>query len=104
MVQLKALIFMMETFSFGRAKYVLTFIDDFSGKTFVYFLKTKDETYEIFRQFKSLVEKQTDHEIKRVRSDNGGEYIFESIEKYCKRNGIVHEKTTPYTVRVNRMV
>lgn len=91
----------MEVASFGRAKFVLTFIDDFSRKTFVYFLKTKDETFELFQQFKELVEKQTGNKIKRIRTDNGGEYISASFEKYCKKNGITHEKTTPYTPEQN---
>jgi transposase InsO family protein len=91
----------METASFGRAKYVLTFIDDFSRKTFVYFLRTKDETFELFQQFKGLVEKQTGKQIKRIRTDNGGEYISDGFEKFCKRNGILHEKTTPYTPEQN---
>lgn len=91
----------METASFGRAKYVLTFIDDFSRKTFIYFLRTKDETYETFQSFKSMVEKQTSHKIKIVRSDNGGEYICKGFERYCRKNGILHEKTTPYTPEQN---
>lgn len=91
----------METISFGRAKYVLTFIDDYSRKTFVYFLKSKDETCETFQNFKTMVEKQTNHKIMRVRSDNGGEYICENFERYCKKNGILHEKTTPYTPEQN---
>lgn len=36
------------TRSLGNALYLLTFIDDFSRRVFVYFLKTKDETFSKF--------------------------------------------------------
>jgi hypothetical protein len=39
------------------ARYVLTFIDDFSRYTWVYFLKNKDHVFEKFKEFRALVEK-----------------------------------------------
>ena len=43
--------------SFQRARYLLTFIDDYSRRTWVYFLKNKSETFDTFLVFKALVEK-----------------------------------------------
>ena len=37
--------------------YCAIFIDDFSRKTWIYFLKTKNETFNKFQDFKALVEK-----------------------------------------------
>jgi hypothetical protein len=42
----------------GSMDYV-SFIDDFSHKTWIYFLKTKDEVFNRFQEFKALVENQT---------------------------------------------
>ena len=42
--------------SFGGKRYMLTFIDDFSRKVWVYFLRQKNETFSIFKKFKALVE------------------------------------------------
>jgi hypothetical protein len=39
--------------------YYIIFIDDFSRKTWIYFLKTKDESFSRFQDFKNLVENQT---------------------------------------------
>ena len=39
----------------GHAYYV-TFIDDLSRKTWIYFLKTKGEVFARFKEFKALVE------------------------------------------------
>ena len=42
--------------------------------TFGYLLEHKDQTFESFKNFKALVENQTNLKIKMLRSDNGGEY------------------------------
>jgi hypothetical protein len=49
----------METLSFGKARYFLTFHDDYSRKTWVYFMQEKSEVFTHFVQFKELVEKQS---------------------------------------------
>ena len=43
--------------SFSGAKCALTFIDDFSRQTWVYFLKYKSEVFKNFVDFKAFVEK-----------------------------------------------
>ena len=42
--------------SFSGYKYFLTFIDDFSRHTWVYFLKLKSEFFNMFFAFKAFVE------------------------------------------------
>ena len=61
--------------SFSGYKCFLTFIDDFSRRTSVYFLKLKSEVFNMFLAFKAFVEKQSGHQILKLRSDNGGEYL-----------------------------
>lgn len=48
--------------------YFVTFIDDFSKKTWIYFLKTKDEVFSHFQEFKDLVENSTSRNIKVLLS------------------------------------
>ena len=60
--------------------YFVTFIDDYSQKTWIYFLKTKDEVLEKFWEFKTQVENATGRRIKTLRSDNGGEYISMELQ------------------------
>ena len=57
------------------AEYFVTFIDDHSRKTWIYFLETKDEVFIRFKEFQALLENLTWKWIKVLRSDNGGEYI-----------------------------
>lgn len=65
----------MKTQFIGGVKYFLIFIDDKTRKTFIYFLKAKDNIFNKFQDFKALVEKETGKCIKILRSDNSREYI-----------------------------
>jgi hypothetical protein len=60
--------------SLGGSLYYVSFIDDFSRKTWIYFLRKKSKVFEIFKEFKALVENQTEKKIKVLRTDNGGEF------------------------------
>lgn len=61
----------IEPASFGMNMYFLLFIDDYSRKTWVYFLKQKSEVFFVFKKFKALVENQSDYGIKATRPDQG---------------------------------
>jgi hypothetical protein len=54
--------------------YTVSFIDDYSHQTWVYFLKSKDDVFGKFNEFKALIENFSERKIKILRSDNGGEY------------------------------
>lgn len=56
---------------------------------------------ETFKEFKSFVEKQTDCQIKRVRFNNGGEYINNELKNFFRQEGIKLEPTIPYTPEMN---
>ena len=81
--------------------YYVSFIDDFSRNTWIYFLKKKSEVFDGFKEFKALVENQTEKKIKVLRTDNCGEFCSKEFEEFCKKCGIVRQKTTPYTPQQN---
>ncbi|KAJ6937917.1 hypothetical protein NC652_012263 [Populus alba x Populus x berolinensis] len=87
--------------STGQNRYFLTFTDDFSRKTWIYFLKRKSEVFNCFKDFKAIVEKQTGYTIRTVRSDQGGEYTANDFEAYCTQQGIRHQTTPAYTPQLN---
>jgi hypothetical protein len=43
----------MSAASVKGTSYYVTFIDDFSRKTWIYFMKTKDEVFSYFKEFKA---------------------------------------------------
>ena len=47
--------------SFSGFKYFLTFIDEYSRRTWFYFLKLKSEVFNMFLAYKALVEKKSGH-------------------------------------------
>ncbi|KAI9201145.1 hypothetical protein LWI28_018928 [Acer negundo] len=85
----------------GQNQYFLTFIDDYSRKTWVYFLKRKSEVFGYFKEFKTLVEKQSGYHIKALRSDQGGEYAAGAFQEFLKQQGIRHQFTPAYTPQLN---
>lgn len=87
--------------SLGGNRYYLTFIDDFSRKSWVYILKEKSETLDKFKKFKAMAEKQSGHYLKILRSDRGGEYTSNIFKSFYRTHGINHQLTTAYTPQQN---
>jgi transposase InsO family protein len=87
--------------SYGGSRYMLTIIDDYSRKVFPYFLKTKDETFAAFKEWKVMIERQTERKVKLLRTDNGGEFCSDAFDDYCRQEGIVRHHTIPYTPQQN---
>ncbi|XP_074353045.1 uncharacterized protein LOC141692213 [Apium graveolens] len=90
--------------SFSGKRYFITFIDDFSHRTWVYFLNKKSEAFELFKRFKVMVEKMSGCQIKALRSDNGGEFTSKQFNSFCEEHGIRRFLTTPYSPQQNGIV
>jgi transposase InsO family protein len=91
----------MPSSSINGYVYYVSFIDDYSRKTWIYFLKTKDEVFSKFKEFKALIENLSEKRIKILRSDNGGEYTSKAFVNFCKDVGIKRELTNPYNPQQN---
>src|ERR1700694_4751159 len=66
--------------SWSGKRYYVTFIDDYSRRVWVYVIDKKSDVCDMFVKWKTLVENQTQHTIKAVRSDRGGEYINHKLQ------------------------
>ena len=82
----------------GYAYYV-SFIDGFSRKTWVYFMKDKDGVF--CKEFKALIENHIEKKIKTIRSDNGREFTSNEFKELCKESRIKREFSTPYNPQQN---
>ena len=87
--------------SVGGSWYYMTFIDDFSSYTFVYFLKSKSDVLAKFKEFVLLMENLTEKKVKTLRSDNGGEYTSIEFQQFYTEHGINRELTVPMTPEQN---
>jgi hypothetical protein len=90
--------------SLGGSLYFVTFIDDYSGKTWLYLLKSKDEVFSKFQEFKVEIENLTNKKIKTLRTDNGGEYTSKEFVAFCKSAGIRRELTVPHNPQQSGVV
>lgn len=57
--------------SLSGKQYFLSIIDDKTRKVWLYFLRTKDETFDKFCEWKELVENRVDRKVKCLRTNNG---------------------------------
>jgi transposase InsO family protein len=85
----------------GGNRYFVTFTDDYSRKTWSYLLKEKSSVFDVFKRFKSLVEKESSCSIKSLRSDRGGEYTSTEFNDFCSSQGIKRQLTAAYTPQQN---
>ena len=88
----------MSTTSLSVYVYYVSFIDYYSRKTCIYFLKGK---YELLEKFKSLEENLFEKKIKTLRSDNGREFTLNEFKYFCKESGIKSDLTRPYNPQQN---
>jgi transposase InsO family protein len=86
----------MSSPSLNGCLYYAIFIDDFSRKSWIYFLKAKNETFSKFLEFKELIENQTGKHICAMRTDNGGEFESHQFDDFCKEVGIKRQLIVPY--------
>jgi len=87
--------------SYGSHRYFVTFIDDFIQKTWMHFLKEKTEVFDMFKQFKNLVEKENGYFIKDIRTNRGGEFTSVKFNKFYEDHVIWHSLTAPYSCQQN---
>ncbi|GAU32405.1 hypothetical protein TSUD_220940 [Trifolium subterraneum] len=91
----------MQVDSTGGNKYFVSFVDDHSRKLWTYLIKRKSEVFDVFKKFKAMAEKQSDHKLKVLKIDGGGEYVSNAFSEYCEAEGIMHEVIPPYTPQQN---
>ncbi|TXG60670.1 hypothetical protein EZV62_015243 [Acer yangbiense] len=73
--------------SHGGNRYFITIIDDFSRKVWLYLMKHKNEALNKFREWKTLVEKQSERKVKKLRTNNGLEFCSDEFTDFCKKEG-----------------
>ncbi|TYZ61547.1 hypothetical protein PybrP1_003632 [[Pythium] brassicae (nom. inval.)] len=87
----------MNSVSKGGARFVLTFIDDFSRCVFVYLIVLKALVFDRFLEFKRMVETQFGIKVKRIRTDNGTEIVNKRFNALCASSGIIRQTSAPYS-------
>ena len=64
--------------------YYVSFIDDFSRNTLIYFIQRKYEVFDKFKEFKALIENQIEKKIKVLMIDNGREFHGNEFKEFLR--------------------
>ncbi|XP_076398156.1 uncharacterized protein LOC143266621 [Megachile rotundata] len=89
------------TESFRRARYFVTFIDDYSRWCEVFFLQNKSDVLRAFKVYKARVENQTGKKIKYLMTDNGRKYCNREFDEFLNESGIRRRLTVAHTPQQN---
>ncbi|GJQ97432.1 putative ribonuclease H-like domain-containing protein [Tanacetum coccineum] len=87
--------------SLNHKTYCLVITDDFSRFSWVFFLRTKDETSGILKDFIRQIENQLNQKVKTIRCDNGTEFKNRDFIEFCGSKGIKREYSNDRTPQQN---
>ena len=84
-----------------HVKFSLVVIDDCSGFGFVFNLKHKDEAVKVLIELDKTIETKFQARVHTFRTDNGGEFINNEMDKYCQNSGISVSTSVTYYLELN---
>lgn len=87
--------------SWNKAKYFVTFIDAATNHVNVVTIRTKDEVTDAVKVYWINMEKHFKATVRRLHSDNGGEYVNNEMNILCRQQGIIHTTTASYNPQSN---
>jgi len=80
---------------------MITFLDDYSFYCRVAFLCKKSDAAKAIKAVFQLWLNTTSHSVKRLHTDNRGEYMTSELQFFLHEQGIVHKTSTPYVHQQN---
>ena len=83
---------LMEVELLGKKLYFLTFKDDFSKFTKIYFFRHKSEVIEKVKTFCLEVENQFNDKVKEIHSDGGTEFKNKEVKEFSRSQGMKHNE------------
>ncbi|GJR57584.1 ribonuclease H-like domain-containing protein [Tanacetum coccineum] len=93
----------MNKLSLMKKMYCLVVTDDFCRFSWVFFLASKDETWEILKTFITGIENLIDLRVKVIRCDNRTEFKNRVMNQFCEMKGIKREFSVARTPQQNRV-
>nr|GEW03517.1 retrovirus-related Pol polyprotein from transposon TNT 1-94 [Tanacetum cinerariifolium] len=94
----------MRVASINGKKYVLVIIDDYTRYTWTLFLRSKDETPEVLKDFLIMIQQNLQTLVTSVRTDRGIEFLNKTHHAFFKKEGIEHQTSIPRTPEQNIIV
>ncbi|GKC89999.1 retrovirus-related pol polyprotein from transposon TNT 1-94 [Tanacetum coccineum] len=94
----------MRVQSVNGKKYILVIVDDYSRFTWVKFLASKDEAPDFIIKFLKMIQVRLNATVRNIRTDNGTEFVNQTLCDYYESVGISHETSVVRTPLQNGVV
>nr|GEU86054.1 hypothetical protein [Tanacetum cinerariifolium] len=90
--------------SVNRKKYILVIVDDYSRFTWDKCLRSKDEAPDFIIKFLKMIQVRLKVPDRRIRTDNGNEFVNPTLREYYEEVGISHETSVARSPQQNGVV
>ncbi|GJW71656.1 retrovirus-related pol polyprotein from transposon TNT 1-94 [Tanacetum coccineum] len=90
--------------SVNGKKYILVIVDDYSRFTWVKCLRSKDEAPDFIIKFLKMIQVRLKVPVRRIRTDNGTEFVNQTLREYYEKVGISHETSVARSPQQNGVV
>nr|GEY11338.1 retrovirus-related Pol polyprotein from transposon TNT 1-94 [Tanacetum cinerariifolium] len=94
----------MRVASINGKKYILVIVDDYSRYNWTLFLRSKDETPEVLKEFLMMIQRNLQALVITVRTDRGIEFLNKTLNAFFKEEGIKNQTSTARTPEQNDVV
>ncbi|GKA31039.1 retrovirus-related pol polyprotein from transposon TNT 1-94 [Tanacetum coccineum] len=94
----------MRVASVNRMKYILVIVEDYSRFTWVKCLRSKDEAPDFIIKFRKMIQVRIKVHVRRIRTDNGTEFVNQTLREYYEKVGISHETSVARSPQQNGVV
>nr|GEX16989.1 hypothetical protein [Tanacetum cinerariifolium] len=91
----------MRVASINGKKYILVIVDDYTRYTWTLFLRSKDETPEVLKEFITMIQRNLQAPVITVHTDRGTEFLNKTPNAFFKEEGIEHQTFTARTPEQN---
>ncbi|GKE23385.1 retrovirus-related pol polyprotein from transposon TNT 1-94, partial [Tanacetum coccineum] len=85
-------------------RYILVTVDDYSRYTWVYFLRSKDETTEIIKKIIAQAQLNYKAKVCKIHTDNGTEFKNTTLKAHYEKLGIMQQFSIAHTPQQNGVV
>nr|GEX24471.1 retrovirus-related Pol polyprotein from transposon TNT 1-94 [Tanacetum cinerariifolium] len=94
----------MRVASKNGKKYILVIVDDYSRYTWTFFLRSKDETPNVLKEFLMMIQRNLQDLVITVRTDRGTKFLNKTLNAFFKEEGVEHQTSTARTPKQNDVV
>nr|GEU32065.1 hypothetical protein [Tanacetum cinerariifolium] len=94
----------MRVASINGKKYILVIVYDYSRYTWTLFLRSKDKTPEVLKDFLTMIQRNLQALVITLRTDRGTKFLNKTLNAFFKEEGIKHQTSTARTPEQNGVV